>query len=359
MDQGYHYNRQLTDEEHSTQLAIEEARLKAQPWYESISRVVTTTDKDTEGNLITMPWYEWTCAQAWRKLRELEPEETLRGEDECNRLYTLRSVLDVGLPDDDELEMMGLKSEDRLLMVESIWRMAPCFYQGPNLPQLRHFSFTRMFMSLVTDVPYRQKPLVIPVHAEELVYTSIRAMIKDGVVEASLSPYNNGLLLVAKKPPRPGAPAPGMRVVLDARGLNHITRRVNWPIEDLSLCLREVAGAAFITVTDVLSGFHLIPLDPECRPPTAFTCGSLGHLQYCRAGMGMANSPARFASMLSGVLGVLRHNACGKGHNREGSDFAPYPHTGVCSSAEMLKNTEIGTTEERTKEFKEHSKKMA
>ena len=257
----------------------------------------------------------------------------------------------MGLPDDDELERMGLLEEDRLFIVESVWRMAPCFYQGPGLPQIRHFSFTKMFMSLVTDVPYRQKPLLIPVQAEELVYTSIRAMIKDGVVEASLSAYNNGLLLVAKKPSRPGAPPSGMRVVLDARGLNHITRRVNWPIEDLSLCLREVAGAAFITVTDVLSGFHLIPLDPECRPPTAFTCGSLGHLQYCRAGMGMANSPARFASVLSGVLGVLRHNTCGQGHNREGNDYAPYPHSGVCSSEEMLKNTEVGTTEEGTKDF--------
>ena len=117
-------------------------------------------------------------------------------------------MLDVGLPDDEELEKMGLVTEDRLLMVESLWRMAPCFYHGPiHLPAIRHFSFTRMFMSLVTDVPYRQKPLVIPVHAEELVYTSIRAMIKDGVVEAPLSAYNNGLLLVAKKPSRPGAPA--------------------------------------------------------------------------------------------------------------------------------------------------------
>ena len=64
MDQGYHYNRQLTDEEHSTQLAIEETRLKAQSWYDSINRMVTTTDKDTQGNLITMPWYEWTYTQA-------------------------------------------------------------------------------------------------------------------------------------------------------------------------------------------------------------------------------------------------------------------------------------------------------
>ena len=150
-------------------------------------------------------------------------------------------------------------------------------------------------------------------------------MIKDGVVEASLSPYNNGLLLVAKKAARPGAPASGMRVVLDARGLNHITRRVTWPIEDLGLCLREVAGASFITVTDVLSGFNLIQLDPECRPATAFTCGSLGHLQYCRAGMGMANSPARFASALSGVLGGQRHNACGNGMNRENNGCAPGP----------------------------------
>ena len=42
-------------------------------------------------------------------------------------------------------------------------------------------------------------------------------MIKDGVTEAALSPYNNGLLLVAKKAARPGAPPSGMRVVLDAR----------------------------------------------------------------------------------------------------------------------------------------------
>ena len=283
----------------------------------------------------------------------MEPDETLHGEDDENELYTLRAINDIGLPDDQELASMGLKTEDRLLMIESAWRMSPCFYQGPNLPQIRHFSFTRMFMSLVTDVPYRQRPLNIPVSAEELVYTSIRAMIKDGVVEASLSPYNNGLLLVAKKPARPGAPPSGMRVVLDARGLNHITRRVNGPIEDLSLCLREVAGAAFVTVTDVLSGFHLIPLDPECRPPTAFTCGSLGHLQYCRAGMGMANSPARFASALSGVLGVLRHNACGEGHNIDATNYAPYPHSGVCTTEEMLKNTEIGVTEARRKVFEE------
>ena len=357
IDQGYHYDVKLTQEELKAQLTEQEERLKAQPWYNSrLTRMVPTSDKTKEGEIIEMPWWRWTCIQAWRKLRSLETEETQRGEDEENLMYTLRSVLDVGLPDDEEMEMMNLEKEDRLYMVESIWRMAPCFYQGPNLPQIRHFSFTRMFMSLVTDVPYRQKPLIIPVHAEELVYTSIRAMIKDGVVEASLSPYNNGLLLVAKKPARPGAPPPGMRVVLDARGLNHITRRVNWPIEDLSLCLKEVAGAAFITVTDVLSGFHLIPLDPECRPPTAFTCGSLGHLQYCRAGMGMANSPARFASALSGVLGVLRHNSCGQGHNREGDNYGPYPHSGVCSSKEMLNNTEIGVTEERTREFRENKR---
>jgi len=225
VDQGYHYETKLTQEELSAQLKVEEDRLKSQSWYDSrITRMIETSDKNEKGDPIEMPWYKWACIQAWRKLRRLEPDETLRGEEEENWLYTLRSLLDVGLPDEEELEMMGLEKEDRLYMVESVWRMAPCFYQGPNLPQIKHFSFTRMFMSLVTDVPYRQKPLVIPVHAEELVYTSIRAMIKDGVVEASLSPYNNGLLLVAKKPSRPGAPPAGMRVVLDARGLNHITR---------------------------------------------------------------------------------------------------------------------------------------
>ena len=295
-------------------------------------------------------WWRWTVIQSWRQLRAREPDEKLEGESPENDLYTIRSVLQVGLPDDSELAEMNLTSKNRLKMVEMIWRQAPAFYQGPVLPEIRHFTFTRMFMSLVTDVPYRQKPLVIPIANEELVYSSIRAMIQDGVVEASLSPYNNGLLLVAKKAARPGAPSSGMRVVLDARGLNHITRRVTWPIEDLGLCLREVAGASFITVTDVLSGFHLIPLDPECRPATAFTCGSLGHLQYCRAGMGMANSPARFASALSGVLGGQRHNACGNGCNRENNGCAPGPSPEDIqnkTSAQVAAGVDVSVSEAR------------
>ena len=88
VDQGYHFDRALTDEEYETQLQIEEDRLKSQPWYDSrISRPVTS--KDEEGNSITMPWYKWTLTQAWRQLRELEPEETVRGEDHRNMLYTL------------------------------------------------------------------------------------------------------------------------------------------------------------------------------------------------------------------------------------------------------------------------------
>ena len=322
---GYHFDRTPTQSELQSQLKEVRAEFEQRPEYPIVSRLVQTTDKDTDGNCIHMAWWRWTVIQSWRRLRAQEPDERLNGDAPENELYTLRSVLQVGLPNADELAEMKLSEKDRLLMVEMVWRLAPAFYQGPVLPEIRHFTFTKAFMSLVTDVPYRQKPLVIPLANEELVYSSIRAMIRDGVVETSLSPYNNGLLLVAKKAARPGAPSSGMRVVLDARGLNHITRRVTWPIEDLGLCLREVAGASFITVTDVLSGFHLIPLDPECRPATAFTCGSLGHLQYCRAGMGMANSPARFASALSAVLGGQRHNACGNGCNREGNGCAPGP----------------------------------
>ena len=261
---GYHFDKSLTQSELTTQLDAVWAEFRQRPEYSKVNRLVETTDKNSDGTFKQMEWWRWTVIQSWRRLRTQEPDEVLNGDSPENELYTLRSILQVGLPDASELQEMNMTEEDRLLMVEMVWRLAPAFYHGPVLPEIRHFTFTKMFMSLVTDVPYRQKPLIIPVANEELVYSAIRAMIKDGVVEASLSPYNNGLLLVAKKAARPGAPASGMRVVLDARGLNHITRRVTWPIEDLGLCLREVAGASFITVTDVLSGFHLIPLDPEC-----------------------------------------------------------------------------------------------
>ena len=43
IDQGYHYERQLTKEELAAQLQLEETRLRAQPWFDSrISRTVDT-----------------------------------------------------------------------------------------------------------------------------------------------------------------------------------------------------------------------------------------------------------------------------------------------------------------------------
>ena len=88
IDQGYHYEVKLTQEELKAQLTVQEERLKVQPWYNSrLTRMVITSDRTQEGDVIEIPWWKWTCIQAWRKLRCLEPEETLRGEDEENLLY--------------------------------------------------------------------------------------------------------------------------------------------------------------------------------------------------------------------------------------------------------------------------------
>jgi hypothetical protein len=107
IDQGYHYDIPLSPEELHSQLLFERDRLRKQSWFQSrITEMVVTTDKDAQGRCIEMPWYKWTTTQAWRRLRELEPDETLHGEDEENELYTLRAINDVGLPDDSEVESM-------------------------------------------------------------------------------------------------------------------------------------------------------------------------------------------------------------------------------------------------------------
>jgi len=110
---GYHYDKALTQPELESQLKAVWDEFKQRPEYPIVSRMVQTTDTDENGHFISMPWWRWTVNQSWRQLRAREPDETLDGSTPENELYTLRSILQVGLPDDSELAEMHLTAMDK------------------------------------------------------------------------------------------------------------------------------------------------------------------------------------------------------------------------------------------------------
>ena len=77
--------------------------------------------------------------------------------------------------------------------------------------------------------------------------------------------------------------------------------------------------------------------------------------------MGMANSPARFASALSGVLGCQRHNACGNGCNREGNGCAPGPSDDIKNKTSLQVAAGVDTTvsEARQTRYQEDSDRFS
>ena len=97
--------------------------------------------------------------------------------------------------------------------------------------------------------PYRANPRV-----HEVKDKCVNQMKKDGIIEQRLSPWGSAVTIVAKSD---GSP----RFCVDYRStINKSLIRKSWPMPDMEARIDTVAGAKFITVCDVQSAYHQIPV---------------------------------------------------------------------------------------------------
>src|SRR3954447_8440825 len=94
------------------------------------------------------------------------------------------------------------------------------------------------------------------------------------------------------------------RVVLDFRKLNKQTKGRPYTMKDVQEMLDCAAGHEFITIIDLLSGFHQIPMADDCKEMTAFSAPGPQGGQYHFKVMpfGLKNAPATFQQFVDDVF---------------------------------------------------------
>lgn len=98
----------------------------------------------------------------------------------------------------------------------------------------------------------------------------IAKMLKDDVIEPSISKYNNPILLVLKKP-LPNSTQKRWRLVVDFRQLYKKMAADNFPLPRIDETLDRIGPAQAFSVLDFQSGFHQIGLHENSRDYTSFT----------------------------------------------------------------------------------------
>ena len=123
----------------------------------------------------------------------------------------------------------------------------------------------------------------------------IEQMLKDGILEASSSPFLNPLTIVQREGKK-------IRICLDARKINQNTvpdRERTPPLHEL---LQKFDGARYMTSLDLSSAYLQVELDKDSRKYTAFLFDSTVY-QFKRVPYGFRNSLPAFVRALKLALG--------------------------------------------------------
>lgn len=141
-------------------------------------------------------------------------------------------------------------------------------------------------------------------HTEEI-NNQVKGLLRDGIIEPSISPYNAPLLLVPKKGQ---TDLKKWRLVVDFRKLNDKIVNDKFPLTRLDDILDKLGRAKYFSTLDMTSSFHQIELDHDSRPYTAFSTPN-GHYQYTRLPFGLKISSNSFQRMLTIALSGLESEA--------------------------------------------------
>lgn len=122
-------------------------------------------------------------------------------------------------------------------------------------------------------------------------------LLKADFIKPSTSPYGAPILFVRKKDGT-------LRMCVDYRGLNKITRKNRHPLPHIDELLDRFHGARYFSKLDLLSGCHQQRIFEPHTHKTAFHC-RYGHFEFNVVPFGLTNAPASFSNMIRVLDPVL------------------------------------------------------
>ena len=134
----------------------------------------------------------------------------------------------------------------------------------------------------------------MPLALRDLTEKHLDKLEEYDIITKSNSDYCCPAFVLPKKPS-------GIRLVVDTRSLNAVTKPENYPFPALHEQLLDLHGAKVFTQLDLSQGYHHIKISEKDRHKTAFTI--LGRkYEYNRMCFGLKNAPFAFQKVMTPIL---------------------------------------------------------
>ena len=138
------------------------------------------------------------------------------------------------------------------------------------------------------DTPKSQAPYRNPPWKREIINTQVDALVKQGMIEETLSPWAAPVVLV-DKPSAPGQ----WRLCIDYRLMNDVTEPVRWPLPRMDDTIARLGDYKYFTTIDLAWGFWACKVDERDQEKTSFVTED-GQYRWTRMPMGWQGAPATF-----------------------------------------------------------------
>lgn len=152
----------------------------------------------------------------------------------------------------------------------------------------------KMNIELKSQEVVRCSPYRIPEPMQDEVESLIENLEKTGIIEKSTSEYCSPMIVKRKKTGE-------LRLCVDYRQLNSITKKMIYPVPNIEETLNTVANARVYTSLDMMSGFYQCEIDENSRKFTAFITPTELY-QFKRMPFGLCNAPCVFMMIMAQVL---------------------------------------------------------
>lgn len=124
--------------------------------------------------------------------------------------------------------------------------------------------------------------------------SQVDRLIKNDLIEPSVSNFNSPIILVPKKSTNG---TPKWRMCIDYRGVNRKLIADKFPLPRIDEVLDGLGRAKYFSVIDLYNGFHQVPLEESSRDITAFSTEQ-GSFRWKVLPFGLNVSPNSFSRMM-------------------------------------------------------------
>ena len=148
--------------------------------------------------------------------------------------------------------------------------------------------------------PVKRAPYRTSYAERTIIQHQVDEMVKDGIVQPSVSPWSFPVVLVKKKDPTEKP-----RFCVDFRALNKLNSRPMWPLPRVEDAVSAFGKSTVFTSLDFNSGFWQIQLAEKDRQKCSFVTMD-GQYEFVRMPFGLAGATATFQKAIDTILSHLK-----------------------------------------------------